>query len=420
MRWKPLIALLLIMLLGGVAAVSVQLAMPIHTEVDTVALNEIVQTVRQSWPSLNEIEDQVQAVPFAVLDPAGNLLYETRAGQFNGLESAFRQRMPIVDLVIEGEPAGQVIMYSDVRDSLQQTRHRLVWTTVIFCSVLAVLGGIFMLILYWTLVRPFSKLQVFARNIALGQLDSPLQMDRSNWFGAFTESFDIMREELAAAKQSEYEANRSKKELVATLSHDIKTPIASIKAISELLLLQLKEEKSLRQVSTIHAKAEQINLLITDMFHATMEELQELKVTPKEIYSTVLNEMIAGANIDDRIAAEPVPECMILADPVRLQQVLDNLISNSLKYAGTSIHIASMLTPVHLRVQIDDYGPGVAQEELPLILNKFYRGSNASGKSGAGLGLYISRYFMQQMQGELECLNRTDGFTAILLIKLAS
>ncbi|MBU5670467.1 HAMP domain-containing sensor histidine kinase [Paenibacillus brevis] len=420
MSWKSLIALLLIILLGGAVAIGVQLTFPIHTEVDTVALNEIVHTVRQKWPSFNEIEDQVGTVPFAVLDPAGNLLYETRPGQYEGLESAFRQRMPIVDLVIDGEPAGQIIMYSDVQDSLQQIRHRLVWTTLIFSLSLAVFGGIFMLILYRTLVRPFSKLQVFARNIALGRLDSPLQMERSNWFGAFTESFDIMREELAAAKKSEYEANRSKKELVATLSHDIKTPIASIKAISELLLLQLKEEKSLRQVNTIHAKAEQINLLITDMFHATMEELQELKVTPKEIYSTVLNEMIAGANIDDRIAADPVPECIIQADPVRLQQVLDNLISNSLKYAGTSIHITSMLTPTHLMVQIDDYGPGVAEEELPLILNKFYRGSNASGKSGAGLGLYISHYFMQQMQGELECLNRTDGFTVMLLIKLDS
>lgn len=420
MKWKPLILLLLLILVGGIVAMGIQLRTPIATEVDTVTLNEIVHTVERNWPALDEMDYPAEIVPFAVLDHSGNLLYESSEGQFISLETAFRQRMPIVDIIIEGEEAGQIIMFSDVRDGLEQIRHRLVLTTAALCLGIALLGGVYLLVLHRTLIRPFSKLQVFARNIARGQLDLPLQVERNNWFGAFTESFDMMREELAAAKKSEYEANRSKKELVASLSHDIKTPIASIKAISELLLLQLSEEKSLRQVNTIHAKAEQVNLLITDMFHATMEELQELKVSLKETYSTALNEMIAGANIDDRITVEPVPECLILADPIRLQQVLDNLISNSLKYAGTSIHITSKLTSTHLMLQMDDDGPGVVEEELPLLLNKFYRGSNASGKSGAGLGLYISHYFMQQMQGDLECLNRADGFSVILLIKLAS
>lgn len=420
MRWKSLIFMLLLILLGGAVAVGVQLGTPIHTEVDTVALNEIVQTVEHSWPSLNEGDYQAVSMPFAVVDTSGNLLYESRTGQFTSLEDAFRQRMPIVDVMINESEAGQIIMFSDVREGLQVIKQRLIMTTVVVCLGIALLGGLYMLLLYKSLVRPFTKLQLFARNIARGQLDSPLHMDRNNWFGAFTESFDIMREELAAAKKSEYEANRSKKELVASLSHDIKTPISSIKAISELLQLRLTEDKALRQVNTIHAKAEQINILITDMFHATMEELNELKVLPKEEYSTVLEDMIAGANVDDRISADPIPACMILTDTVRLQQVLDNLISNSLKYAGTSIHITSKLTQTHLLLRIDDFGPGVSEEELPLILGKFYRGSNASGKSGAGLGLYISRYFMQQMQGDLECLNREDGFSVVLLIKLAA
>ena len=89
-----------------------------------------------------------------------------------------------------------------------------------------------------TVFKPFKKLQSFAVNVARGNLDIPLKMDKNNPFGAFTESFDIMREELAAARQSEYAANRSKKELVASLSHDIKTPVASIKAVSELMLMR--------------------------------------------------------------------------------------------------------------------------------------------------------------------------------------
>ena len=142
-----------------------------------------------------------------------------------------------------------------------------------------------------------------------------------------------------AARQREYESNRSKKELVATLSHDIKTPVASIKAVSELMLMQAKDEKIMKHVNTIYSKAEQINLLVTDMFHATLEELQQLKLTVTEESSEVLVEMIENVNYDHKIVYDPIPPCIILTDPVRMQQVIDNIISNSYKYAGTNITI---------------------------------------------------------------------------------
>ena len=150
--------------------------------------------------------------------------------------------------------------------------------------------------------------------------------------------FDLLREELQCARQREYESNRSKKELVATLSHDIKTPVASIKAVSELMLLQVKDEKMMKHVNTIYSKAEQINLLVTDMFHATLEELQQLKLTVNEESSEVLVDMIENVNYyDHQIDYDPIPPCIILTDSVRMQQVIDNIMSNSYKYAGTQI-----------------------------------------------------------------------------------
>lgn len=420
MKWKTLMVMLLLIMILGTVAVGVQLQTPLRTEVDTVALNELIHTAQANWPAVHEGDYEAIAYPFAILDASGSLLMESEKGLYTSREAAFRQRMPIADISVSDERVGQVIMYNDVQEGIRSIQQRLAGFTGIFGLAIALIGGCYLLVLYRTVIRPFQQLQSFARSIARGQLDTPLQMKRDNWFGAFTESFDLLREELATAKQGEYEANRSKKELVATLSHDIKTPIASIKAISELLLLRLTEEKTVKQVSTIHAKAEQINVLITDMFHATLEELSELRVEPVEAYSTVLQGMIADANIDERISSDPIPRSMLLVDRVRLQQVLDNVISNSLKYAGTSIHVHSELLPDYLRLQIDDYGPGVPAEELPLLTNKYYRGQQAAGRSGAGLGLYISRYFMEQMGGALECKNREDGFSVILQIPLAS
>ena len=117
-------------------------------------------------------------------------------------------------------------------------------------------------------------------------------MDRQNIFGAFSESFDLMREELKIARLHEQQANQSKKELVAKLSHDIKTPVASIQAVSELMSVTSTSSKEKQQLQIIHDKANQINQLISDLFHASLEELQELKVTPtlhqsQEIYQII-------------------------------------------------------------------------------------------------------------------------------------
>jgi len=258
-----------------------------------------------------------------------------------------------------------------------------------------------------------------AVNVARGNFDVPLTMTKNNYFGAFTESFDLLREELGCARQREYESNRSKKELVATLSHDIKTPIASIKAVSELMLMQAKDDKVIKQVNTIYSKAEQIDLLVTDMFHATLEELQQLKLTVTEESSAVLVDMIENVNYDHKIVYDPIPQCIILTDSLRMQQVIDNIISNSYKYAGTMVKIKSQVNRDCLELYIHDFGTGISEEELPLLFNKYYRGRNIEGKNGSGLGLYISKYFMENMYGQISCYNREDGFTVVLKIKLA-
>lgn len=97
-----------------------------------------------------------------------------------------------------------------------------------------------------------------------GNLDLPLEMDRQNLFGAFTESFDLMRSELKKARLAEAKANAEKKELVAKLSHDIKTPVASIKAAAEVGLALSETERMKENYTQIIRKADQINGLITN------------------------------------------------------------------------------------------------------------------------------------------------------------
>lgn len=274
--------------------------------------------------------------------------------------------------------------------------------------------------LYKNIINPFKKLENFAKQIAIGNLDTPLLMDKSNIFGAFTESFDIMREELNKAKEKEYLANKSKKVLVASLSHDIKTPVTSIKLISELLLVMLQDEKIKNKISSIYNKADQIDHLITDMFNATLEELSELKVTVRDEYSTSLEELFHNADYYNKITLSKIPPCAIQVDILRLQQVINNVINNSYKYANTPIDVDFDLDHSYLQINIKDYGQGVLDDELPLLFNKFYRGKNpqVQKKDGAGLGLYISKYLMNELGGDLSCYNENNGFKVELLIPL--
>jgi signal transduction histidine kinase len=118
---------------------------------------------------------------------------------------------------------------------------------------------------------------------------------------------------------------------------------------------------------------------------------------------------------------EPVriPECLFLADPVRLAQVIDNVVANSRKYAGTAIEVSAAITGDALVLALRDHGPGAATDELPLLASKFSRGSAAAGKPGSGLGLYISSRLMEAMGGSLDLDDAGPGLRVTLRFALA-
>lgn len=295
-------------------------------------------------------------------------------------------------------------------------RHRMQWEVVVFGILLLLLIYVVLLMLYLNYIRPFRILREFAAQVAKGDLELALPIRKNNFFGVFTESFDLMRQELKRARESEYQANISKKELIAELSHDIKTPVATIKATCEVMQVTEQKEDTLRKIGVIAGKAEMIDNLIGNMFHATMEELEVLKVEPIEESSLIIPEMFHDFKYYGQITLEnDIPECLLFFDKLRLQQVLDNIINNSYKYAGTEVRVSFIESTEGIIIKIRDFGQGTTEDELALIKEKFYRGSNTEGKSGSGLGLYLADNFMRQMDGEIECYNE-DGFVVELFL----
>lgn len=385
---------------------------------DAVAVNEVVHSVQDNWNTAGHYKDST-GIGYTVLDTEGTVLYKSRQGISESINQAVLHRDTILDVEKEGKIAGKIIIYNDSVQGIQKWKQKAVIIIISAIAVQFILCVLYFAYIEKVVIAPFGRLKDFAGRIAGGNLDIPLEMDRQNLFGAFTESFDIMRSELKRAQLAEAEANASKKELVAKLSHDIKTPIASIKAVSELGAALAENIQDKENYSNIINKAGQIDALVTNLFTATLDELKQLSVVPSVIESKELREIIQSSDYFGYTSVPVVPECLLYVDRLRLQQVFDNIFANSYKYAGTKIDAGFLCYGSKLKIIIEDYGGGVKEEELPFIKEKFRRGSNAEGIEGAGLGLFISGYFMKEMGGELLIENGENGLKVTVCILLS-
>lgn len=418
MRDRVFFAGLLLTLALELAALSLLAGRQMDTTQDTVAVNELLHIVQRDW---DHLEDHVNGTEFdyVVLDAAGTVLYRTGPGLSESVNAAVACRDTILEVQVNGAPAGTLIVANDTARTLQRERR-----TVILLAGLAMLAQLAACVGYFcymrrTMVLPFRRLEQFARRVAGGNLDIPLEMDRHNLFGAFTESFDLMRCELKKARLAEAKANAAKKELVAKLSHDIRTPVASIKAASEVGEALSPEGRHRENYRQIIRKADQISTLVTNLFSATLEELDQLAVTPEDMKSGELRILLENADYLRRAELPEIPDCLLFADRLRLQEVFDNLFANSYKYAGTDIRVTVEMGEEHLTVRVEDSGGGVDERELPRLKEKFMRGGNAGGVEGAGLGLYIADHCMREMGGRLVLENGDSGLRAEVWIALS-
>lgn len=418
MKKQLFLAGVLLTLIAEITALIIFAVRSPEASQDAVAVNEVVRTVTENFGALDGHKSP-NALDYVVIDGGGEVLYKSKSGLSESINAAITHRDTVLDITVENVKAGKVIIYNDGAQTLHAQKQTAIAVLSVAIALSAALWTGYAVHLHFTLVRPFKKLEGFAECVAGGNLDIPLDMDRRNVFGAFTESFDIMRSELKKARLAEAQAQLSKKELVAKLSHDIKTPVASIKAVSEVGLAVATGEKNRANYKQIIEKADQINTLVTNLFTATLEELQQLTVSPAFIESGRVKKMLENADYLHRANVCDVPECLLYADALRLQQVFDNIFSNSYKYAGTDVTVCARRAEKGVEIIIEDFGGGVKKEELPVIKEKFRRGSNSKNIEGAGLGLYISDYFMNEMNGKLTVENGERGLKVTVTLALS-
>ena len=365
---------------------------------------------------------------------------------------SFAQRVP--DSYTDEELKIYKQIWEHMSNSVEMYKEQTFIFTVYIWGLMLLAGYILLLVIYFKDLKPIMELQKFAEEIAKGNLDVPLPMKKNNSFVEFSEGFDIMREELRASKRREIEAENAKKQLVAELSHDLKTPVATIQATCEVLEMQISRKKEElakledeseglsesdravryaeienleEKIGYITRKADTIQELVQNVLHATIDDMKEVTLSIDEYHSTEIEGFITNLKEYGKIVMEGhIPGCLIYMDRLRMEQVIDNVIGNSYKYAGTDIHVSFKETEVKatdegkkerfIKIIIRDRGKGVPEEELPLLVEKYYRGANSRDKNGYGLGMYLVKLYMEKQGGGFEYYN-DNGFVVELLVK---
>lgn len=272
--------------------------------------------------------------------------------------------------------------------------------------------------IYWKIIRPFVKLEKYANQIAKGNLDITLDYEKTNFFGAFTWAFDHMKEEIKYARANEERAVNENKTIIATLSHDIKTPISSIRAYAEGLEANLDSsyEQRTRYVQVIMRKCDEVTRLTNDLMLHSMSELERLEIRQNNIaIAKIIEDTVQDLEYPYIKLQHPLPEADLVADEKRIAQVIENILNNAKKYApATEVLITAEVTDGEYQIHVRDHGKGILPEDMPFVKNRFYRGKNIGEQPGSGLGLYIVEYIMQRMNGGIRLENHPDGLEVIV------
>ncbi|WP_100371863.1 sensor histidine kinase [Bacillus sp. FJAT-45037] len=282
--------------------------------------------------------------------------------------------------------------------------------TGLFVLVALIVGWIWYL--SRTILQPLKEIYIASEEMRIGNLDYTIQYNRNDEIGRFIDGFNLMRDHMKKSDEKKAQYEKSRKELIAGISHDLRTPLSSIKGYVEGLqdgIIQNEEMKE-KYLKVISAKTNQLDYLIEDLFDYSKLELDQLTMDKQWINSQAFFDMVIDeAQFEVRKqgvtlqVSELIPKVKLYIDPNRLQQVMTNLFENAIRYGGNTLKI-SLIEGDHLfYVSVADNGPGIHTEDLPFIFNQFYRGDKSRSRhsGGSGLGLAISKRIIEAHGGTI-------------------
>lgn len=335
----------------------------------------------------------------------------------NGMETCIKP------LFIEGELSGLVRFDYQSQGSLGRER----WLVE---GVIALSGACTLLILLFIKVRllkPFLTLSNMPYELSKGRLGTEIEENKNRFFGKFVWGITMLRDNLKSAQMKELKLEKEKKLLLLSISHDIKTPLGTIKLYAKALEegLYNTEEKRILAARQIESLSIEIEDFVKEIIRTSSEEVLQIEIKRGEFYLKDLVDMI-------RNYYEPKCKLLMLRFSIgnyenkllkgsidSTFEVVENIIENAFKYGdGREIAMTFYEEEFCQLIKIQNTGKPVKTEEMPHLFDSFYRGSNVGNQTGNGLGLYICREIMRKMEGEIFARQEENGMSFQLVLHM--
>lgn len=261
---------------------------------------------------------------------------------------------------------------------------------------------------------PINRLNMAMQNIAEGNLEYRLANDKKGEFGELYRNYEDMRLRLKESTDEKFEQEKQSRELISNISHDLKTPITAIKGYVEGIMDGVADtsEKMDKYIKTIYNKANDMDRLINELTIYSGIDNNRIpynfhRINVAEYFGDCVEEVgldLESKNIQLNYDNLVSVDTQVIADPEQIKRVINNIISNSVKYLGTEkgvIDIRILDEVDSIRVEIEDNGKGIAAKDLPNIFERFYRtdASRNSAQGGSGIGLSIVKKIIEDHGG---------------------
>ncbi len=244
-----------------------------------------------------------------------------------------------------------------------------------------------------SMTKPIEKISNAAKEIANGNLDVDVNVKTNDEIGELSDSFQYMTKELAKVQILQ-------KELVANISHDIRTPLTMIKGYAETIKDITGNDKEIRerQLDIIVDESNRLTKLVNDVMDLSLMQAGQsrLNITNFDLAQKT-GEILGRFELLEQTRGftfelESAPVVMVVGDEVRIEQVLYNLINNAVNHIGEQKFITVKILPEdeNIRVEVTDTGTGIKQEDLPLIWDRYYKPYKKTEQPSAGTGLGLS------------------------------
>ncbi|TJY44071.1 HAMP domain-containing histidine kinase [Cohnella pontilimi] len=335
------------------------------------------------------------------------------------------------DFVPKSGQSGSLYVVTQVQPLVYFSRKYLPILLTSFLVILILTNSLLTYFMSKSIIRPLRKLHKATRKIKEGDLEFQVGVGGKDEIGQLGVAFEEMRSQLEKSirLQLQYEENR--KELVSNISHDLRTPITAIRGYVDGILDGVADspDKIEKYVRTISAKAAEMDRLIEQLFLYSKLDLkrQPFSFEPIPIAAFLadwadelefeLEKMRIRLETEIRLEAS----AQVLADRDQFRRVLSNVIQNSVNYMDKEdkrIQLFASSDGHHVRIQIEDNGPGIEREALRYVFDRFYRAeqSRSADTGGSGLGLAIAKQIMEEHGGEIRAESEYGQGTRILLL----